>query len=93
MGNGFVDFGIGLLIDLPYIIVWVVIIALAILVLKFILRRIKKRNLQRKEGTASQTGQDKGGKNVKLRGGIFSKRSIKEKEEVSEEKMASEEKE
>lgn len=43
VGNEFADFGIGFLIDLPYIIVWAVIIVLAVLILRLILRRFRKK--------------------------------------------------
>ena len=51
VGNGFADFGIGLIIDLPYIIVGVVMIVLAVLILKLVIRRIRKKKPEKKEHT------------------------------------------
>lgn len=43
VGTGFENFVIGVLIDLPYIAVWAVAIALGILVLRFVIRRVKRK--------------------------------------------------
>lgn len=51
VGNEFADFGIGFLIDLPYIIVWAVIIVLAVLILRLILRRFRKKKVEGKVRT------------------------------------------
>lgn len=51
VGNEFADFGIGFLIDLPYIIVWAVIIVLAALILRLILRRFRKKKAEGKVRT------------------------------------------
>lgn len=51
VGNEFADFGIGFLIDLPYIIVWAVIIVLAVLILRLILRRFKRKKAEGKVRT------------------------------------------
>jgi len=50
VGNGLADFGIGILIDLPYIVVWAVVIVLAVLIVKLILRRIRRREPKKKKG-------------------------------------------
>lgn len=42
VGLGIENFVIGVLIDLPYIIVWIVVILLIIFVLRFVIRRIRK---------------------------------------------------
>lgn len=51
VGNEFADFGIGFLIDLPYIIVWAVIIVLAALILRLILRRFRRKKAEGKVRT------------------------------------------
>lgn len=51
VGNGLADFGIGFLIDLPYIILWAVILVLAVLILRLLLRRFRKKKGERKART------------------------------------------
>lgn len=51
VGNELEDFGIGFLIDLPYIIVWAVIIVLAVLILRLILRRFRRKKAEGKVRT------------------------------------------
>lgn len=52
VGDGFADFGIGLIIDLPYIVVWVVGLILAFLLARLILRRILKKKRTNKKKTS-----------------------------------------
>ncbi len=49
VGNGFVDFGIGFLIDLPYIIVGAVILILVVLILRLVLKRIRRKTPKEKK--------------------------------------------
>ena len=50
VGDGFVNFVIGLIIALPYLIVWAVIILILVLIIRFIIRRRKKK----KQNTTSK---------------------------------------
>ena len=43
VGKGIVDFAVGLLIDLPYIVVWAVVIVLAVLIIRLVIRRVRRR--------------------------------------------------
>ena len=43
VGNGLENFAVGVLIDLPYIVVWAVAIALAVLILRLVIRRLRRR--------------------------------------------------
>lgn len=55
VGNGFLNFGINVIIDLPYLIVWAVIIVLIVLIVRlFVKRRIRK--LQKRREAAYQAG-------------------------------------
>lgn len=50
IGNGFVDFGIGFMIALPYLILWVVIIVVIVLIVRTVIKRSIRKNAQRKAG-------------------------------------------
>lgn len=43
VGNGLVNFGINLIIDLPYLLVWGAAIALTVLILRWLIRRRRKK--------------------------------------------------
>ena len=49
VGNTAADFGIGFLIDLPYLLVWALIIAVAAVIVRLILRRVRKKHPEKKE--------------------------------------------
>lgn len=49
VGNGFLDFCIGFVIALPYLVVWAIIIVLVILVIRFFVKRSKKNQTARME--------------------------------------------
>ncbi len=49
VGNALADFGIGFVIDLPYIFVWALIIILAIVIFRWILKRVRRKNPEKKE--------------------------------------------
>ena len=54
VGDGFADFGIGLLIDLPYIVVWALILLVIFFLARLILRRIlKKRWIKKEKGSTA----------------------------------------
>ncbi len=54
VGNGLENFVVGVLIDLPYIVLWIVVILLAVLVLRFVIRRMRRKRgrngAERKKG-------------------------------------------
>ncbi len=54
VGNGLENFAVGVLIDLPYIVLWIVIILLIVLVLRFLIRRIRRKKGQ--DGTERKKG-------------------------------------
>lgn len=49
VGNGLLNFGIGFIIKLPYIVVWAVVIVVCVLVVKAIRKANKKRKAKRQE--------------------------------------------
>lgn len=49
VGNTAADFVIGFLIDLPYLLVWALIIAVAAVIVRLILRRVRKKHPEKKE--------------------------------------------
>lgn len=49
VGNTAADFGIGFLIDLPYLLVWVLIIAVAAVIVRLILRQVRRKHPEKKE--------------------------------------------
>lgn len=59
IGNGFVDFGIGFIIALPYLILWAVIIGAAVLIVRGLIkrRRRKKQQLSEDEQTKKEQPQ------------------------------------
>lgn len=79
VGNGMVNFGINVIISLPYLIVWAVIIVVLVLLIRFIIRcRKKKKDKEQQE----ESGQNP----VKSRKTVWEqKKKGKEKEENEEE--------
>ncbi len=51
VGNGLLNFGIGFIIKLPYIVVWAVVIVVCVLVVKAIRKANKKRKAKRQQKT------------------------------------------
>ncbi len=49
VGEGIVDFFIGLVIALPYLVVWAVVITVIVLIIKAVIRSIKKKAQKKKE--------------------------------------------
>ncbi len=56
VANGLVDFGIGFIINLPYIFLWAAIILIAVLILSLILKRRKKKGHKRPGKGEGQRG-------------------------------------
>ena len=58
VGNGFLDFCIGFVIALPYLVVWAVVIAILVLIVRLIVKRSRKRqeirNQKRQEEFAAR---------------------------------------
>lgn len=64
VGNGFVNFGVGVLINLPYIVVWAVILIVVGLIVRIIIKRIhgkrlKKQLMQTESAMAADESQER----------------------------------
>lgn len=59
IGFGIRDFAIGFVIDIPYIVVWGIIIAVAVLIFRIVRKAWKKRRAKRAEAEAVSGTQDK----------------------------------
>lgn len=60
IGYGIRDFAIGFVIDIPYILLWIVIIAVAALVLRLLWKMGKKRALKRQAARGEKDEKEKG---------------------------------
>ncbi len=78
IGYGIRDFAIGFVIDIPYILLWIVIIAVAALVLRLLWKMGKKRALKR-EAARGENGEKEKGR-VQLRWPVTIKRGHTETE-------------
>ncbi len=57
VGDGFVNFGIGFVISLPYLLVWAVIIAVFVLLLRLLIKHAKRKRQKRAAGNKKEEKQ------------------------------------
>lgn len=79
IGYGIRDFAIGFVIDIPYILLWIVIIAVAVLVLR-ILWKIWKKHALKRAAARGENGLEKAQGRVQLRWPVTIKRKSAETE-------------